>query len=79
MLLGVAGDTAGVGVRDVGDRVGFAGVLGQAGVVEVEPAGVGVHRNVFEDGAELASGLVDIGLGLGADADEPWRSSRPRS
>lgn len=57
-----------LGVLDVLDGVGAAGVLGQRGVVVVDDTGDGVEDNVLQDGAE-ADGVVDIGLLLGGETD----------
>ena len=62
--LGNAGaHAAELGVGDVVHRIAHAGVLGQAAVVEVELAGLGVHDHVLHQGAEL-DGVVDFGLTL---------------
>ncbi len=51
------------------DRVGGAGVLGQAVVIEVDPAGVGVDGHVFQHGAEMAGGVPDQRLLVLAQVD----------
>ena len=51
------------------DGVGRAGVLGQRGVVEIDHPRRLVDDDVLEDGAEAPRGGVDLGLGLGREAD----------
>lgn len=64
-VVGQAGD---LGVGDVLDGVGAAGVLGESDIVVVNLAGDGVKDDVLKDGA-VADGVVDIGLLLGGQAN----------
>ncbi len=66
-------------VAQMGDGIGGPGVFRQAGVIQVQAAGGQVDADVFQDGAELPGAFVDLRLGLGAQANRPWRSSPPRN
>lgn len=57
-----------LGILDVLDGVGAAGVLGEGGVIVVDNAGDGVEDDVLEDGAE-ADGVENIGLLLGGETN----------
>lgn len=68
-VLGVlVGDAGDLGVLNVLDGVGAAGVLGQGVVVVVNNTGDGVEDNVLEDGAE-ADGTKNIRLLLGGETN----------
>ena len=68
-VLGVAIRHAGdLGVLDVLDGVGAAGVLGQGRVVIVDQTADGVEDHVLQNGAE-ADGVENIGLLLGRETD----------
>ena len=56
-------------VADRPQRVGGAGVLGEAFVIEVHPAGVGVEADVFQDGPKVAHRLPDQRLLFGPQPD----------
>ena len=64
----VGGQARNLGVGNVLDGVGAAGVLGEGAVIVVNGAGVGVEDDVLEDGT-VADGAVDIGLLLGGEAN----------
>ncbi len=55
-------------VRDEMQRIGATGVFGQRSVIEIRNA-VFVHHHVFEHGAKAAGRSVDLGFGLGREAD----------
>jgi len=58
--------------RSVGDeieRVGRAGILGLAVVIEIGRPRVGIERHVLQHGAETVGGGVDFRLGLGGQPD----------
>ena len=52
----------GIGIADEVERVGGAGVLGEAVRVEIELAGRRIEVHVLEDRAEAAGRLEDVGL-----------------
>jgi hypothetical protein len=68
-VLGVAvGDARDLGVLNVLDGVGAAGVLGEGGVIVVDDTGFGVENDVLEDGTEL-DGVENVGLLLGGETN----------
>ena len=69
MLRGCPPRAVGAGVGDGLERIGAAGVLGEAVVVEVGHAGHRVEDHVLEHGAEAGGGRVDLRLGLGREVD----------
>ena len=56
-------------VRQVGNGIGTACVLGQRVVVQVKPPCLAVDGHVLQDRAEATGGLVDLRLRLGAETD----------
>src|SRR5689334_18095210 len=60
----------GLDVRDEVDGIGGAGVLGQAPIVEIQPARHRLDDDVLENGAETAGGGVDLRLGLRGEPDD---------
>ncbi len=69
MLVGMPAAALGDDVIQEADRIGGAGVLGQAVVIEIHPAGVLVDGDVFQDGAEVAGGFPDQRLQFLAQLD----------
>ena len=65
VIVSKAGD---LGVGDVLNRVGAAGVFRKGGIVIVDDTGLGVEDNVLEDGTE-ADGVENIGLLLSREAN----------
>ena len=51
------------------DRIGTAAVFGQAGIVQIQRAGLIVHDDIFQHRAEPAGGGINLRLGLFAQAD----------
>ena len=65
VVVALAGD---LGVLDVLNGVGTAGVLGQGGVIVVDNTADGVEDNVLQDGTE-ADGVENIGLLLAGETN----------
>lgn len=57
-----------LGVGNVLDGVGAAGVFGESVIIVVDGTGVGVEDDVLEDGT-VADGAIDIGLLLSGEAN----------
>lgn len=64
----VVGQARNLGVGDVLDGVGAAGVLGEGRVIVVDDTGLGVEDDVLEDGT-VTDSTVNIGLLLGRETD----------
>jgi hypothetical protein len=68
-MAGMAAQAGGAGVRNGFERIGAAGVFGQAAVGKVQFQRFGVVDHVFHHGAEAVGGGVDLRLGLGREID----------
>ena len=59
----------GAGVRDEIDWIGTAAVFGQAVVIQIDDARIGIHHDIFQHRAETAGGGVNLGFGFGGKPD----------
>ena len=51
------------GIRNMRDRIGGPGVLGELGRIQIKPP-IRVEGHVFQDRAEAPGGVIDLGLSI---------------